>query len=250
MRVPRAFLEGASPGKTLDLAPEAYHHISRVLRRSVGDPLVVFDGRGGAFRAVISAHDPAGHRMQVTVEEPVEAVAAGAARLALAVGIPRGDGFEVALRWASEMGLARLIPLLTARGVVKLPGGDQGGAKLERWRRISRESAEQCGRPVPLAVDAPITFEKLLAKAEDYPARWIAIPAGAPLVESGLLDSLSEGGEGEVLVLIGPEGGLSPDEAARAASRGFKPVGFPTPVLRTPTAVAYLASLAGVVDWL
>jgi 16S rRNA (uracil1498-N3)-methyltransferase len=250
MRTPRAFVEGAAPGKALDLGPEAYHHIARVLRRSMGDPLVVFDGRGGAFRAVISAHDPAGDRMEVTVGEPVETASSGGGRLALAVGIPRGDGFEVALRWASEMGLARLIPLLAARGVVKLPEGEKGGgAKLERWRRIARESAEQCGRPVPLAVDAPISFEKLLGQAEQHPARWIALPGGPPLAESGLLESLSGGGEDQVLIIIGPEGGFSPDEAVRAASRGFQPVAFPTPVLRTPTAVAYLAALASIADW-
>jgi 16S rRNA (uracil1498-N3)-methyltransferase len=266
MRIPRAFLDGAAPGKTLDLGPEAYHHLARVLRRSTGDDLVVFDGRGGSFRAVVSSHDPTVHRMQVTVGEPVETAEWGGGRLALAVGIPRGDGFEVALRWASEMGLARLVPLLTARGVVKLAEGEKGGgAKLERWRRISRESAEQCGRPVPLAVDAPITLEKLLLTAGERSARWIAVPGGPPLAESGFLDCLGEPGRAsgpslstvdcqlstssEVLVLIGPEGGFSPDEAARAASRGFRPVGFPTPVLRTPTAVAYLAALASIADW-
>jgi 16S rRNA (uracil1498-N3)-methyltransferase len=262
MRIPKAFLDGAATGKSLELGPEAYHHIARVLRRGKGDSLVVFDGRGGAFQAVVEDHDPARDLMKVSVGEPIEDARSGGAPLALAVGIPRGDGFEVALRWASEMGLARMIPLITARGVVKLPEGEgSGGGKLERWRRIARESAGQCGRPIPLAVDPPIALEKLLGKAEEHPSRWIAVPDGSTLAGSGLLEALSGAGpdsgpspstppKAEILILIGPEGGFSPDEVARAASRGFRRVGFPTPVLRTPTAVAYLAALASVVEWL
>jgi len=96
---------------------------------------------------------------------------------------------------------------------------------------------------VPLAVEGPADLADLLQRAAGFPTSWIALPGGADLVASGLGEALARG-QGPVLVLVGPEGGFDPIEIERSISAGFAPVGFPTPILRAPTAVAYLAALA------
>ncbi|MGH7377988.1 MAG: RNA methyltransferase PUA domain-containing protein, partial [Candidatus Methylomirabilales bacterium] len=111
MRVPMVFLPGAAPGVSIEASGGAYEHLIRVLRREPGDPLVALDGRGGAFDARIERIDAAGGRIRVQVGAAVPRPPPGTAPLAVALGLPRGDGFEAAVRWGSEMGLARLLPL-------------------------------------------------------------------------------------------------------------------------------------------
>jgi 16S rRNA (uracil1498-N3)-methyltransferase len=256
VRVPRAFIAGARPGTAADVGGETFHHVVRVLRRAEGDPLVVFDGAGGVFRAAIVRVDLEGESMRVAIDEPIADPLPGITPLAVGLGLPKGDGFETALRWGSEMGLARIIPVLSSRSAVKLAPGEEGSrGKLERWRRIARESAEQCRRPMPVQVDPPARLADLLGSAGDFLSRWIAVPGGPDIAGCGLLEDLgaqadparASGGGALVLVLVGPEGGFDPDEIARAAGAGFRPVGFPTPVLKAPTAVAYLSALAALV---
>jgi 16S rRNA (uracil1498-N3)-methyltransferase len=244
MRKPLVFHEGARPGIQVELGSASYHHLARVLKRRQGDQLVVLDGQGGAFAGVVVDVDPRLESIRVQVGDPAFEAAGRISPLVLGLGIPRRDGLETALRWGSEMGLQGLIPLITERSVVRIPPGEpRSGRKLLRWRKIAREAAEQCRRQAPLDVGEPVQLEDLLAREGEFPSRWIAIPGGDRLVESGLPGALS--GEDRVLVLVGPEGGFSPAEIDRTLEAGFQPVGFPTPVLRTPTAVAYLAALAG-----
>ncbi len=257
MRVPRVVIPGAKPQVVLDAGTGAFHHVVRVLRRGPGDPLVVLDGLGQAFRGEVESVDPGAKRLLVRVGEPVEPVeAATRPSVTVGLGILRGDGFETALRWGSEMGIGAVIPLLTERTMVKVPAGGSGEAakKLDRWRRIASESAEQCQRPLPLRVEAPVAFAGLLLRPQLPEGRWIAVPGGADLAASGLPEGLRGSpetpGAEEVLILVGPEGGFSPAEVERAAVAGFRTAGFPVPILRAPTAVAYLGALVSVVDWL
>lgn len=251
MRAPRVFLEGAKPGSAAAIRGPMFHHLVRVLRRKEGDPLVVLDGKGGAFQASIAGLDRELSTLRVEVGEPLPEPAFQGKALTIALGIPRADGFEIALRWASEMGVRRLIPLLTERGTVRVPAGEKGRAqgKLGRWRRIALESAEQCRRPVPLEVGEPVALDDLFEGAHTGSC-WIALPGGGDLASSAFLESLRGSRESEVLVLVGPEGGFSPGEVSRALEAGFEPVGFPTFILRTPTAVAYLGALASTAKFL
>ncbi len=257
MRVPRVVIAGAMPESVLDAGDAAFHHIVRVLRRGPGDPLIVLDGFGGAFQAEVQSVDAAAARLAVRVGRALApAQARERPKVTVGLGIPRGDGFETALRWGSEMGIGAVVPLLTKRTVVKISSGERGetARKLVRWRKIARESAEQCLRPLPLEVESPETLADFLSRPPSGESRWIAIPGGTDLASSGLPEALSRSAEkqgaGSVLILVGPEGGFSPAEVERAAAAGFRTVGFPVSILRAPTAVAYLAALASVADWL
>jgi len=250
MRIPRVIVPGAAPGTSPELSSASFRHLVRVLRRNPGDPLVVLDGQGGVFQAAVESVDAGRETLRVRVGDPLAVSPRAGASLSVAVAIPRGDGLEVALRWGSEMGLERLIPLLTARGVVRAPRGEKAGRwnKLERWRRIAREAAEQCRRAAPLVVDPPAGFADIIGRAADFPSRWIAVPGGADLPRSGLLEDLLVPAS-QVLVMVGPEGGFDSGELESAAAAGFEAVGFPTHVLRTATAVAYLGVLASLGDF-
>ncbi len=250
MRIPRVIVPGAAPRTSFELSSASFRHLVRVLRRNPGDALVVLDGKGGVFQAEVETVEPEREVLRVRVGEPLAAPPPAGAALSIGVGIPRGEGLEVALRWGSELGLERLIPLVTARGTVRAPEGEaaERWSKLERWRRIAREAAEQCRRASPLSVDRPTAFADLLVRAAEFPSRWIAVPGGADLARSGLLEDLHHS-DNRLLVLVGPEGGFDPAELEAASAAGFEAVGFPTPVLRTATAVAYLGVLASIGGW-
>lgn len=249
MRIPRVIVPGAAPRTSLELSSASFRHLVRVLRRNPGDALVVLDGKGGVFQAEVETVHPEREVLRVRVGEPLAAPPRAGTALSIGVGIPRGEGLEVALRWGSELGIERLIPLVTARGTVRAPEGEAAERwnKLERWRRIAREAAEQCRRASPLSVDRPTALADLLDRAAEFPSRWIAVPGGADLARSGLLEDLHSAGS--LLVLVGPEGGFDPAELEAASAAGFEAVGFPTPVLRTATAVAYLGVLASIGGW-
>jgi len=105
--------------------------------------------------------------------------------------------------------------------------------------KIAQEASKQCGRGAPLAVDRIESLESFVQACRS-PSKWIAVPSGPERLAELLL---RDGPLAEAAVLVGPEGGFTPEEVAKASRAGFEPLGLPTPVLRTPTAVALLGAL-------
>jgi 16S rRNA (uracil1498-N3)-methyltransferase len=229
----------------LRAGPDQFRHLATVLRRGAGDAVVVLDGRGGVFDARIETIDAALGRLELRVGAASAAAEPPAMPLCAAVAIPRGDGLELAVRLASETGLAAIQPLWTARTVARTAADSQ---KLARWRRVAFESAEQCRRSRPLELSDPMGWKDFLAGIRAGSA-WIALPGGPWPDEAGLLEALWRGGRAPepsiaATVAIGPEGGFSDEELALAREAGLQPLGLPAPILRTPTAVIYLGALA------
>jgi 16S rRNA (uracil1498-N3)-methyltransferase len=137
----------------------------------------------------------------------------------------------------SELGLDALLPVLTRRTVARTAGPE----KRRRWERIAAEASKQCGRAQSLEVAEPVTLARLLEgfAGGGGATGWVAIP-GAVLPPRQDLEA-SAGRRS--LFLVGPEGGLDPEEIALARAAGLREIGFPCPVLRTPTAVALLGAL-------
>lgn len=261
MRVPRVVLPGVEAARSLFYLPPAEaRHVALVLRRKRGDRLVlVFEG-GAAYEAEIVSveRDRSGFRVEVSPIGPASEPPPPIVPWTVAAAPARGERFEIAVEAAGELGLARLVLVETERSVLRLRANSP---KLARWRRIARESAKQSGRAPPLAVEGPVGLDALLARwrsiAEEGfggpagaapPAGWALAP-GAPLAADFVRPWLERSpGLGPVaapaLFLVGPEGGLSPDEMARARAAGLEPLGFPVPVLRTSTAVLLVGALA------
>jgi 16S rRNA (uracil1498-N3)-methyltransferase len=260
MRVPRVFVPGpVSAGRVVDLPPAEARHLALVLRRLPGQPVEVLTA-GGIFAGLIrEVTSEPGSEPRVSVEIVSEAPRRPPAVVpwTVAVALVKGRDMDLAVRVASELGLERLVPLETGRAVVRRarggsgtgePGG-AGSRRTTRWERLAREAAKQCGRAPPLAVERPRALADFLAAPGGAARRWVALP-GAPFPPRA---DFIEAGSGPARVatavfLVGPEGGIAPEEAEAAAAAGFRPFGFPTPVLRTPTAVLLVAALGALLE--
>ena len=242
MRIPRVFHDGtASPGEVLELSPREASHLERVLRRGVGDPVRLVSGSEGLHDAeILEAADGLSPRVRVRVTRKAEPDAPPLLPWTLGLALVKAEAFELALRMASELGIHRVAPLVTDRSVVRPQEGFRAlEKKAERWKRIAEDAAKQCGRSGPLEVLGAAHLDAFLKNCS-CPKRWLAVPSGPVR----LLEVVGEGQQlEESAFLVGPEGGFTPVEVARARAAGFEPIGLPTPVLRTPTAVALIAAL-------
>jgi 16S rRNA (uracil1498-N3)-methyltransferase len=235
MRLTRLYLETAlAPGRVVDLPEDAATHVARVLRGRPGDPLIVFDGRGGEFEGVLSRVARGRVAVAVGVHRPVDRESP--LPVTLGIGISRGERMDYGLQKATELGVTRIVPLIAERCVVQLDP-ERAVARLAHWRRVVVSACEQCGRNrIPdLTPVRPV-------------ADWVGEEAGEPrLVLSpegeASLASLARP-TGAVTLLIGPEGGLAPAELALAVRGGFTPVRLGPRILRTETAV--VAALAAI----
>jgi 16S rRNA (uracil1498-N3)-methyltransferase len=218
------------PGAELDLPDTAGHHATRVLRLGVGDAVVLFDGRGGEHDAAITRV----HRNDVTVRVTGfrEVDRESPLAVTLVQGISSGDRMDITLRKAVELGVAAIVPVATERSVVKLRD-ERADRRRQHWQALAIAACEQCGRNTVPAVAEPVDFRTWLAELPKAPGAQsrIALAVGG---ETRLADVPKPADD--VLLLVGPEGGLSPEEAALASTRGFTPVRMGPRILRTETA--------------
>ncbi len=244
MRLTRVHVPGPlTTGATLELEPRTGQHLVRVLRLDRGAPLSVFDGAGREHAATIAAIHEA--RVRVLVGAPLAPAAESPLAITLAQGVSRGERMDYAVQKATELGVARIVPLLCERSVVRLDA-EQATRKREHWQAVAAAAAEQCGRAVVPEVAPPLRFLDHLG------AQPSAAPGECRLV---LAPSAAHGpralpaGLARVELLIGPEGGLSESELAAAARTGYAALRLGPRVLRTETAaaaaIAVLQSLYG-----
>jgi 16S rRNA (uracil1498-N3)-methyltransferase len=236
--MPRLFVPPALlTGQSAALDGEPHHYLTRVLRLRPGDSVTVFDGEGTEIAAVIEATD--GKRTvlrlgarQVRTENrrPIH----------LLIAPPKGDRMDWVVQKTTELGIAQLTPVVTARTVLQ-PGA--GAGRLRRWQTIAQEAARQCGRADLPTVAAARPLAEVLAELarERQPgeARLLAweeettMPLGRAL----------RGDETAVTLLIGAEGGFAADEVAAARAVGFVSVGLGPRVLRSETAAIVAVTL-------
>jgi 16S rRNA (uracil1498-N3)-methyltransferase len=219
-------------GARLVLTGSAASHVARVLRLGVGDPLTLFDGTGGEHAARIEA--VTGSTVTVAVLERTDTERESPLSLTLAQGISRGERMDFVVQKATELGVSRIVPLLTQRSVVRLDAR-QAQKKWEHWQAVAIAACEQCGRNRLAEVGQPRELQSFLADAAPGETRVLLSPMG-----QGRIRDLPGGRP--ITVLIGPEGGLAPEEQQAAVAAGFTPVRLGPRVLRTETAA--LAALA------
>lgn len=218
---------------------EAANHLARVLRLEVGDALEVFDGEGGEYSGRIEAMRKG--EVQVALGPRREGLTESSLQLTLAQGISRGERMDWVVQKAVELGVTRIVPVLTERSVVRLDA-EQARHKQRHWHGVAVAACEQSGRSrlptIDLPQPLPMFFAALGAGAGTGTLRVLANPQA----HTGLaaLPATAE----QVLVLIGPEGGLAAAEIHAAVEHGFLCVRLGPRVLRTETAaVAVLALL-------
>jgi 16S rRNA (uracil1498-N3)-methyltransferase len=210
----------------LVLREDEAHHARRVLRLPVGAPVVCFDGRGRSWSGRIARYEA--KRAIVDGIEPLPEEPSPVPPLQLAQCILKGDRMDLVIQKATELGVARIIPILAERCE---PRGD-ATRRLERWQRVALEAAKQCERGWVPEIEDPVRLEEALERLAG-PAVAFVERSHTPLREA--LAAL----EGEVTTLtlfVGPEGGWEPAERDALAAARVPCVSLGRRILRAETA--------------
>jgi len=205
------------------------HHAADVQRLRAGESLLLADGRGGIASAVVTA---AGRgTLDVTVGEHRE-VPAASPRLVAVQAIAKGDRGELAVATMTEVGVDEIVPWAAARCVAQWRG-ERGERSLGRWRATAREAATQSRRAWVPVVAEPVSTPVLAARAGKRDGQLLILheSATARLTEVDLPPTAAE-----ITIVVGPEGGIAPEELERFVAGGARPVRLGESVLRTSTA--------------
>jgi len=227
-RQSRFFVATGIPGPgRMSLEGDAAAHLGRVLRAKPGQEIVLFDGAGGEYPArVITV---ARKFVEVDVGPRDDADRESPLPITLLQGLCRGERMDLVVRKATELGVTRIRPVLAERSVVKLSGGREE-SRLTHWQAIVVSACEQCGRNRLPELLPPLSVPE--AVAAHAQADGVLLD---PLASCGP-DALPLPGPGGMVLLVGPEGGLTDAERATAAGAGFRGIRLGPRVLRTETA--------------
>lgn len=205
--------------------------MSKVLRLQQGDAITLLDGTGNVYHAQITAISAQGVRARIQSQEAN--TNEPALRVVLASCVPKNDQIELIVQKCTELGISEIVLVRSERTVVRLDEPDLD-RKLERWRKIATEAAEQCGRSIVPRLRGVIGFAALVGMIGEFP---LAIVAWEEENALSLRDALRQrAGVGSVLIVIGPEGGLTEREVELAKSAGAVSVSLGGRLLRTDTA--------------
>ena len=267
--------------RTINLTPEQQHYLCRVLRLNQGDKFIAMDGRGHWWSAILEAQET-GLFARVTEEIAVNRELPVAVTLMAA--LPKGNAFDEVVRQATELGVARIVPMTSDRTLLK-----PSGQKVDRWRRIAAEAAEQSERQIVPAVLEPVSFD-LAVKDCSQKHRFICLARGdnrhlwdclshleppqppllrgeqelddpphlpllrgeqepddppQPPLRRGEQEPEEEPQELSIAIAVGPEGGWTDGEVQRAIEFSFEPVSLGSRILRAVTAPMVALSLVG-----
>ena len=221
------------PGGVIEVTGEEARHAVKVKRLSPGEAVELLDGAGLVVRGRAARVDPRGSSVAVEVEGAARAARAEP-RVEIAAPAPKGDRLDRMLDQLGQLGVQRWTPLICERSV-----RDAGKLKRERLERIAAATVKQCGRAWSLEIGEPTGFGQLLGTLGDR-AGLVARADGRPLAEAAA--PLGRGGRG-VLVVIGPEGGLTEPEQRAADDAGLMGLRLGPHVLRTETAATAAAAV-------
>lgn len=240
MRLTRVFVDAPlSAGEAVALPDGPARHLTRVLRLGSGDALVAFNGRGGEFPATIESAQR--DRVVVRLGEHLAADRESPLATTLLQGMARGEKMDQVVQKATELGVTRVIPVMTTRGNVRLDA-DGAARRQQHWLAVAIAACEQSGRNRVPRIDAPLSLADACASA-DAMLRLVLVPdPGAAALQA----LLAQGGPrpGSIALLVGPEGGLDAQEIHIAQVAGFAPCTLGPRILRTETAApAALAAL-------
>ena len=247
--MPRLFHAHPLQPGLLDLPPVAVRHV-QALRLRIGEMLVLFDGSGGEWEALLVRPPPAARveiLRHVLIERELPRM------VTLAVGMPANERMDWLVEKATELGATSVQPLMTSRTVLRLEG-ERAARRIAHWQGIAQAACEQCGRNHIPQIQTAARLETWLA----------ALTPGGPGGQARCV--LSAPGQGQALpfaaweraqaggvplmVLSGPEGGLSEEETNQATRAGFTPVSLGPRVLRAETApLALLGALGALSEY-
>lgn len=208
------------------LTPQQQHYLLRVLRSRDGDKFIAMDGIGNWWLAQLIGE-------QGQILEPLEVKTELPVSITLMVALPKGNGFDDVVRCCTELGVTCIAPVLSDRTLL-----NPSSQKLERWRRIASEAAEQSERAFVPTILEPVAFSTAINECASI-HRYICEARGDYPHLRTVLNKFS----GEIIIAIGPEGGWTDQELEIAIKSGFEPISLGRRILRAVTAPIVALSL-------
>jgi 16S rRNA (uracil1498-N3)-methyltransferase len=225
------------------LHDEDHRYLTRVLRLDVGAVVTLFDGKSVEATARIVRIGPRALELKIEERRPVAGI--DRPHVTVIQGLAKGDKIDIVVQKATELGVARVIPVTTARAVARLDAGAMRTvSRRARWQKIAREAARQSGRlDVPEVESVTALSTALLASPKD--ALKLLLWEGAR--QTSLRSQLPPKDESpqQIVIAIGPEGGFTVEEVEAARHAGFAAVGLGPRILRTETAALVVLSILG-----
>lgn len=233
--------ERPADGQPVKITGEDFHHLSRVMRMEIGSHVYVVFPDGEAATAEIEefTNDYALASVVEWIHDKKELPV----DVAIGSGLPKGDKLELVIQKGTELGASLFIPFHADRSIVKWDE-KKAEKKKERWAKIAKEAAEQSHRNRIPDVSKPVNLEEMIEIGKGYSHKLFAYEEEAKQGEKkAFYQALTEVQPGEkLLIIFGPEGGLSAKEAEQLKSSGFIPCGLGPRILRTETAPLYVLS--------
>lgn len=226
----RFFVQHSLDSDSVRLEGAEARHLSRVMRFEPGDLVTLFDGQGIESEARITR--VAQDLVELTILSRTNDADRPLVELTLATAVPKGERFDWLVEKSVELGVARIVPLITARSIV-----NPGASKLDRLRRTIVEASKQCGRSRLMELAEPVRWSDFVSRDQSGAALVIADPSGEPAATAIAVPSKP------LVVAIGPEGGFTPDELEQASQAGARLVSIAPWILRIETAAIAFAAL-------
>jgi 16S rRNA (uracil1498-N3)-methyltransferase len=235
----RFFVSRPIVGPVATLDGSEAHHLIHVLRAKPGLLVTLFDGHGAEFGARV---ERVGRKaVELTVAERRESNRELSLRVTLGVALPKQDRQRFLVEKAVELGVTRLVPLLTRRSV-----SQPSVEAVERLGRFVIEASKQCGRNQLMEINSGQSLDEFGRSHGESPVRWLAHPGGTalPAALNAAVDAISRTTIDEISLAVGPEGGFADEEVAAMRDAGWQLVDLGGPILRIETAALKLAVAA------
>jgi 16S rRNA (uracil1498-N3)-methyltransferase len=236
--VQRYFVKQRVNGDRFFIDEEGCHHIVKVMRMQLGDQIICVDQDGK--QAMCALAEITDTSVVAEVVQWKEMASELPISITIASGLPKGDKLEWIIQKGTELGAHQFLPFSAARSVVKWDE-KKATKKIDRWRKIAKEAAEQSHRAFLPEVISAISFKELLTKSKEYHYKLVAFEDESRNGETSVFAStLQKINKGDSLLLVfGPEGGLTDAEVEELKSNDFAVCGLGPRILRTETAPLY-----------
>ncbi|XOV86112.1 MAG: 16S rRNA (uracil(1498)-N(3))-methyltransferase [Pseudomonadota bacterium] len=233
MRVSRLFVDmPLAKGERVQLGDDRAHYLKHVLRCTEGQPLVLFNGQGGEFSALVRQ---VGKRVvEVELTDWHDTSRESALHTTIGLAVTKRDAMDLAIQKCTELGATTIQPLITRFNTVPAKALPK---RREHWQQVACSACEQCERNLPPAVGELMTLDAWLARVE-ADLKIVLHPGGA----SALPETVA-GSPASVAVLVGPEGGLAEAEVSDAIGQGFVQLAMGPRILRAETAPLAILTL-------
>ena len=236
--MPRFFVDKDKiDGNTAVIEGQDAFHIARSLRMAVGDEITLCDSEGGEWTAaLVKIRDDS---CLLELSEKKESTSELAVSVTLFMAYPKGDKLETVIQKAVELGATRIVPFESSR-CIKRPKAEKADKLLARLSRIAEEAAKQCGRAKLPEICSPISYKEMLCRSKELDHSFFCYEDERQVSFKAALGKVKAGEH--IGIIVGSEGGFSPEEANLATESGAISVSLGNRILRCETAPLFALS--------